>query len=146
MGQAMVVLQPAQHGEKIVPVVPVRFFSRDPTQQHEIHGPRIMDVGRNVHEVLRRPPQANRGAEWIASLHQERAETDDRHQELSQTPSEKHHESAERNKDEMTCFVEREIDQMKNRFAGVVGLERCDDELASPPDKEQEHRGPANEC
>ena len=43
----------------------------------------------------------------------------------------------------MTGFVERQIDQMQERFPCVVGFERCEDERSAPPEKQQKHCDPA---
>ena len=59
VGQAMVILQSAQHGQDIVPVMPVRFFPSHPTKQNEIQRPRIVDIGGDVHDTFRRPPEGH---------------------------------------------------------------------------------------
>lgn len=59
LGQTVVILQPAEHGEEIVPVVRIDFLAGEPTEQQEIHCTSIVDVGRDVHEVFGRPPQGD---------------------------------------------------------------------------------------
>ena len=59
MGQAVIVFQPAQHGQDIVPVMPVRFLSHHAAQQHQIQVSRIVDVGGDVHEVFCCPPKGH---------------------------------------------------------------------------------------
>src|SRR6185295_12076447 len=59
MSQAMIVLQPIQHGQDIVPVMHVSFLSSYPAKQHEIHRPRVIDIWGDIHEAFRRPPKSH---------------------------------------------------------------------------------------
>ena len=53
VSQVMVILQPTQHGQDIVPVMPVRLLPGHPAKQHEIQRPRIIDIGGDIHEAWR---------------------------------------------------------------------------------------------
>ena len=95
VSQAMVILEPIQHGQDIVPVMPVRFLSSDPAKQHEIHLPRIVDIGGDIHEAFRYPPEGHGGAERIARLDEKGDQADERHQDLTETPAQNRHETSQ---------------------------------------------------
>lgn len=143
VSQAMVILQPVQHRQEIVPVMPVRFLSSHPAEQHEIHRPRIVDIGSDIHAAFRRPPEGHCGAERIARLDEKGAQADERHQDLAKTPAQNRHEASQRDKKEMPGFVERQINQMEKRFPCVVGFERREYERSPPPEQQQKHCDPS---
>ena len=119
--QAMVILQPAQQRQEIVPVMPVRFLPGHPAEQHEIHRPRIVDIGGDIHTAFRRPPEGHGSAEWVARLDEKGCQADERHQDLVKAPAQNRHEAPQRDKEKMACFVERQIEQMEKRFPSVGG-------------------------
>src|SRR5262245_27663318 len=110
MRDAMIVREPAEHAQDVLPIVSIRFLACDAAQQHQIQSPCIVNVWSYIHEIFGSPPKSHGGAERIASLEKKRCETDDRHEDLTQSPAEKHHEPSKRHKEEVACFVERQID------------------------------------
>ena len=143
--EPMVPLQEIQHRQDVVPVVSICFFSGHAADEHEIQGAGVVDVGGDIHQTLRRPPQGHRGAERIMRLDQECTETNHRHENLAERASQNCHESTERHEDEMAGFVKRQIDQMQERFAGVIRLERRCDKGPPPPHHGHKHNRPAVE-
>src|SRR5574337_1309638 len=113
MSEAMVPFQQAQHRQDVVPIVPISFFSGHSTDQDEVKRSRIVDVGSDIHQTLRRPPQGHRGTERITGLHQKCCETDGRHEDLAESPSQNRHESTERDENYMSGFMKRQIDKVE---------------------------------
>ena len=139
VSQPMVPFQQIQHRQNVVPVVSIGFFARHSTDEHEVKRPRIVDVGRDIHHALRRPPQGHRSPKWIPGLHQECAKTNDRHENLAERSSENRHEATERHEDHMSGFMKGKIDQVKKRITGIVRFEGRHDELQTPPAQHDEH-------
>ena len=79
----MSVLKQAQPAENVLPVVvALDLFSRHAAEQHQVQSPGIIEVRRDIQEILADPPQAHRGCKWITILHQKGGQTDGRDEEL----------------------------------------------------------------
>src|SRR5215831_11302532 len=113
MSQSVIPFQQAQHRQNVVPVVSVGFFSCHSAEQHEFKCSCIVDVGSNIHQTLRRPPQSHRGAERIAGFDKERAEADHRHENLAETSPQNRQKATERDENHMSRLMKWKIDEME---------------------------------
>lgn len=145
VSQPMIPFQQAQHCQNIIPVVPVSFLSGHAADQHKVQRPRIIDVGRDIHHALCRPPRGHRSPERIASLHEERDKTDHRHENLTERSAQNRQEPTERRENHVSGFMEGKIDQVKKRLARVIRFEGRGDKFPSPPDHGHKHRSPTVE-
>ena len=139
VGQPMIPFQQAQHRQDVVPVMSVGFFARHTADEHEIKYSGIVDVGRDVHQTLCRPPQSHRSPERVTSFYQECHETDHRHENLTKGSAENRHEATKGNEDHVSGFMKWQIDQVKKRLDSIIGFEWSRDERASPPNHRYKH-------
>src|SRR6478736_6597579 len=67
---------------------------RTATDQLQLQRTCVRNVWRTIHEALPKPPKTDRGAESIATRHNQCNDHDDRHNQLTERSPEYRHESA----------------------------------------------------
>ena len=84
-----------------------------PADQRQLQRSRIVDVQRDVEQVLAGPPAHHGGGEGVRAWSGRRPAQIDRHEHLRQAAAKRRQEIAERREDYMAGFVKREADQVE---------------------------------
>ncbi len=79
-GKGVIELEPSEMTENEFPVMVVsNVAAGDAAQQYQISGSGVIDVGRDVHEILSKPPQGNRSTKGVPGLCQKDNKTYERY-------------------------------------------------------------------
>ena len=109
----MIAVQQARQLEDVLPIVPLDFGARVAANQHQLQRSGIVDVQRDVDQVLAGPPAHDRGGEGIRAGREEGDPADDRHEHLCKTAPKRCHQIAERQEEYVAGFVKRNANQVE---------------------------------
>ena len=143
-GQRVVPGHQAERLQQVFPVVPFDLRARPAAEEHQLQRPRIVDVGRQVDQVLPGPPGRHRGAETVAAA-PERHQAGDRHQHLGRRSAEHDEEAREEPEEDVPGLVEHQVHEVQEGAAGVVRGDAVRGEAQPEPRQDQPQQPAAGE-
>jgi len=84
-------------------------------EQRQLHHPRVVDVGRNVHQAVAQPPRANGGRKAVAILHSERDNQHERHQKLPERAAQRMPHRRRPQQEDMAGLVKYQVNAVRER-------------------------------
>ena len=104
--------QPTKCSEDVFPIVPVRLFSGDSSQQDQIEGAGVIDIRCDVQKILAEPPETRRSTEVLPIAEQQGDRADKRYEQLAESTPEEHDEPSKGGENYVACLMERKIYQV----------------------------------
>jgi len=141
-GNGMVILLQTAFGQKKLPIVEAiwRTVAEIPADKRQRQAARIIHVGCHIDKVLTKPPYTDRGPECIASLELKHEKTDQRHQKLAETSSQRVHESTEKPEQDVPRLVKWKIDQVHETVTSGIRSNGYGNQLPAEIEKNQQNK------
>ena len=115
-----------------MPVVKVGVIAPDvASEEGQLQGSGIIDVRRNIHKALSRPPERHRGGKWVP-VKKKSAHANEGHQYLPERSAENAKKTAKKPKNNMASFMKGQINPVQEGLGKIIAGHGRRNEFPSP--------------